>query len=487
MDRTTYEQQANAFLSELLSEDYQVGAGLKETLELTPIYERHAELFAHEAVHARLAERHTPAGRYLADFAVNQYLENEVKALTEEIANAELAATVPWDGQAAAYQDVPVLLMNEDDRHRRNALAWLYYSRQAEFNPLRIRRWNRLHDLARDLGFDTYVALYDQLRALDLHNLAGQMAWLLDVTEEVFEAELSARLAERQVPRAQAGIWDVAAIFRAKEFDDLFPAERMLPALKQTLAGLGIDLDAQTNVHLDTEPRPLKSPRAFCSDIHVPDDVRLVIKPSGGVDDYRALFHEAGHLEHFAHVAAGLGFPFQRLGDASVTETYAFLFEHLLFHPAWLEGVLGLQPEQYQPAIRAALFGELWFVRRYAAKLNYELELHAGLVQGKTAAYVHWLKRGCRVSIPPERYLDDVDDGFYAAQYLRAWIFEAQLRRHLEATFGAEWFARPPAGEFLRDLWRIGQQYPVEELARQLGAEGLDLNPLLEQLTAAPA
>ncbi len=490
MDQTTYEQKADAFLAEVLTEYYEVRAGLKETLELTPIYERYADLFAEETVRERLDEREATAGhagRYLADFAVEGYLENEVKGLSEEITNAELAATVPWDGEDVAFQDVPILLMNEDDRHRRHALARLYHSRQAEFNPLRIRRWNRLHDRTRDLGFEDYVAAFDQHRAANLHRLAEQMSWLLEVTEDAFEAELSTRLARHGVPRAEAGVWDVAAMLRAKEFDPLFPADQMLPALRETLSGLGIELDEQANVRLDTESRPLKSPRAFCAGVHVPDDVRLVIKPTGGVDDYRSLFHEAGHAEHFAHVSADLDLAHRRLGDNAVTETYAFLLEHLLFQPAWLESVLGLEPAQYEPAIRSLRFGLLWLVRRYAAKLNYELELHAGLVKGKAAAYVHWLKRGCRVQIPPERYLADVDDGFYVAQYLRAWIFEAQLRHYLETTFGDAWFAEPAAGEFLVDLWRVGQQYPVEELARQIGAEGLDLNPLAEQLTANPA
>ena len=79
-----------------------------------------------------------------------------------------------------------------------------------------------------------------------------------------------------------------------------FPADRMLPALRGTLSGLGIDLDSQRNVHLDVEERPTKSPRAFCAPIEIPDKVMLVIQPQGGPDDWYALFHEAGHTEHFA-------------------------------------------------------------------------------------------------------------------------------------------------------------------------------------------
>ena len=75
----------------------------------------------------------------------------------------------------------------------------------------------------------------------------------------------------------------------------------MLPALEATLSDLGIDLHAQRNVHLDLESRPSKTPRAFCAPIEVPGKVMLVIQPIGGKDDWEALFHEAGHTEHYAH------------------------------------------------------------------------------------------------------------------------------------------------------------------------------------------
>ena len=92
----------------------------------------------------------------------------------------------------------------------------------------------------------------------------------------------------------------------ASQWDSAFPSDRMLPALEGTLADLGIDLRAQENVELDLEERPTKDPRAFCSPIEVPGRVVLVLQPQGGPNDWRALFHEAGHTEHFAHTDASL-------------------------------------------------------------------------------------------------------------------------------------------------------------------------------------
>lgn len=485
MDLNAYQHRAEEFLTEIGREFYTVGAGLKDRLEIAAIYDRYADLFAESAVHGLLDQMDGKETRYLAEFAVGGYLDNRVKALSEAITNAELAATVPWDGEEVPYQQVPVLLRNEPDRARRQALGDLYYSRMAEANPLRAERWNTLHDEAQRLGFADYVDLCDRLRWLNLRPLAQQMVRFLDETEAVYEARLAPRLEAIGVPREEAHINDIARLFRADEFDRLFPAERLVDALRRTLAGMGIDLDAQPNLKLDLEMRPLKSPRAFCSPVRVPTEVYLVIKSQGGQDDYSALLHEAGHAEHYTHVEADLPFAFRYLGDNSVTESYAFLMEHLLHNRRWLQEVLGASAEDAEAFIRFSLFQKLWFLRRYAAKLNYELELHSGPVDGQGGAYVYWLERAGRVRVPEERYLSDVDDAFYVAQYLRAWILEMHWRGHLERTYGEDWYNRPEAGEFIISQWRLGQRDNADELAARLGSAGLDVTPLIEEALAA--
>jgi hypothetical protein len=76
--------------------------------------------------------------------------------------------------------------------------------------------------------------------------------------------------------------------------------------------------------------------------------VILVIKPQGGPDDWRALFHEAGHTEHFAHTSSSLTVEERRLGDNAVTEGWAMLLEHLTIDAVWLTRMLDFpRPEEY--------------------------------------------------------------------------------------------------------------------------------------------
>ena len=166
-----------------------------------------------------------------------------------------------------------------------------------------------------------------------------------------------------------------------------------------------------------------------------------MIKPQGGPEDWRALFHEAGHTEHFAHTSPSLSVEERRLGDNAVTEGWAMLLEHLTIDPVWLERRLDF-PRPLEFAAEGAT-QLLWLLRRYCAKLLYELEFHAAATStAMRRATSSCSSEATKVTPSHTDYLDDIDDGFYASEYLRAWAFEAQLRAYLRERFGNAWFAR---------------------------------------------
>ena len=65
----------------------------------------------------------------------------------------------------------------------------------------------------------------------------------------------------------------------------------------------------------------------------------------------------------------------KRLGDNAVTEGWAMLFDHLIDDRAWLSSMLDFpRPETFAAEGAVQL---LFYVRRYCAKLLYEIEFHA--------------------------------------------------------------------------------------------------------------
>ncbi len=479
--------EAEAFSGATTREYYLNYAGLKDDLELAPIFERHAGLFRRETVERVLgAKTDDPRAANLREFVVNGYLDQAAKELTEAIAGRETADTVEWDGERIPYRSVQQRLINEPDAARRHELDRRRLEATAGQNPLREQRWDAIYAQARGLGFESYIALCEELGGLGLESgAAGRrvMERFLWETEKRYRDRLEKELRAIDVDPALGERSDLLRLFRSPEFDAAFPQNGMLPALEGTLRSLGVDVADQPNVHLDTEERPRKTPRAFCAPVAIPGEIYLVISPQGGHDDYRALFHEAGHTQHFAHIAGDQPFAFRGLGDNSVTEGFAFLLEHLLYSPSWLARHLGL--EDSGRYLSLVLFHKLYFLRRYAAKLLYEIELHSnGDVRPYGKRYADLLTAHLGVRYSPQDYLSDLDDGFYCARYLRAWTFEAQLRSVFIRRWGEEWFAHQEAGASLHELWSHGQRHPADDLIRQLGEPGLDIGPLAAELGA---
>ena len=467
---------ADRFIATLDQEFYDHYAGLKESFDLAPIYEEFADLTTLEQAQAIGASVDgDPHVRELWRFACEGYLGNITKSQEEQIGELEATLEVKVDGETIGFRDLRPRIANEPDRAKRERLELARNETTEEhLTPIYLESVTRAQEGVRSLGAENSLDLYRRF-GLELDALAAQCRTLLADTEELFETtadEVFRRAVG--VGLAEAERWDVSRVLRATEWDSGFPAEKMLPALEGTLSGLGIDLGSQANVHLDLEDRKQKSPRAFCSPIEVPGKVMLVIKPMGGFDDWRALFHEAGHTEHFAHTSAGLAVEERRLGDNAVTEGWAALFEHLTSEPAWLNRRLDFSDPAGLAADSAVQL--LWIARRYSAKLLYELEFHAAAdVTQMRSRYVEILGGALRIEPSPTDYLADIDSGFYVSSYLRSWAFEAQLRDHLRERYGDEWFAKREAGGLLRELWSLGQSVTAEELLKDVTGATLDM------------
>jgi hypothetical protein len=484
-DLDAYREQADRFIAELDEEYYLHYAGLKETLDLAPIYDRHEKLTDADTVKAIGASVNGgDRVRELWRFACEGYFGELTRAHAERVAALEAELIITVDGEEIPYRMARPALANEADRARRQRID----ERSAEvldqqMNPVHLEAADLVQDAARGLGFDNYLELYRRaLPSSALDELVPQCRALLDSTERLYE-DAADRLFRTRVGvgLSEAKRWDVPRLFRAPTWDEMFAADRMLPALEGTLSDLGIDLKSQPNVHLDLDERPSKSPRAFCSPIEVPDRVMLVIQPMGGADDYRALFHEAGHAEHFAHTSRELAMEEKRLGDNAVTEGWAILFEHLTGDGAWLTRRLDFaRPDEY--AVEGAA-GLLYMVRRYAAKILYEVEFHAA--DDPTSMrdrYVELLGDALKIEPAPENYLFDIDSGFYVSSYLRAWAFEAQLRTFLQEKFGSRWFATRDAGSLIRELWSEGQRMRAEELLKAVTGSTLEMEAVADRV-----
>jgi hypothetical protein len=473
----SFRERADRFIAELDEEYYLHFAGHKDSLDVEQIYERYTDLTDIET-----AKRLEGAPSELWRFACEGFFGNLTREHQARVARIEATLEATVDGETIPYRMLRPQLSNEPDRDTRQRLEETRIRLlDTELNPIYLDAARIDREAVRQLGQPNYYELYRRF-GFRLDELASECRALLDDTESLWEKEGDKLFRSRLgIGLGDARSWDVPRLFRAPELDRWYPQDKMLPALVATLADLGIDLEGQSNVHLDLEQRPQKSPRPFCVPIEIPDRVMLVMQPIGGKDDWAALFHEAGHTEHYAHTSADIVMEAKRLGDMAVTEGWAALLEHLVTEPAWLGRRLDVT--QSGELTHDGAVSQLYIVRRYAAKLLYEIEFfQADDAASMQTRYVELLSDALKLTVNKESYLDDIDGSFYVTGYLRSWAFEAQLRDYLRGEFGNDWFARREAGELLQELWSLGQGPTAEELLRDVTRATLEMASVADRI-----
>lgn len=487
---------AQAFTEAVAREGYLAYAGHQEEARLQAIYDAYAELTSADALalcreHFRAtvpgSEAHR-AARMLLDWAVDAQTGRVLAPLDEReitLENSGLVQTA--DGRTVPYQRVAIDIMNTTDRHERNALdAGRAAFVRDTLAPLRRERIQRERDTVESLGIaDGYNATFEALTTISLGALGGACDAFLRDTAPLWHELLGAQLRAAGIPRDEATRADALALFRLQQFDDAFPSTAMTAAVRRNCEELRLDPSAAGHVTLDLDDRPGKRARAFCSPVRVPEEVYLVLRPHGGQSDWGTLLHELGHALHFGYTRADLPFEYRWLGDNSVTEGYAMLFDHRLLSAAWLVRYTGLGRGRAAEYVRLAAVEELHFVRRYCAKLLYEIQVYGGTVAGSALPdlYAQTLGEATGFRYRREDAFIDLDPRFYAARYLRAWQLQAVLDEALTERFDEDWWRNPAAGPWIiGELFGEGQREGADELALRVAHRALSFTPVARRI-----
>lgn len=478
----------DSFLTELTYELYQAQAGLKDEAKVGHIYDRYSDLFDLDSF-MRLSQpwegeqegEKSKSRRFLREFAGLGYLDYQGRDLEERILNEEARATVvdPVQGRIS-FRLSFVKLRDQANRHYREDLAREQLAVMVRLESLFAEREDRFAEGAGCLGFPSYPSAIESMSPVDLEELRQAAKKFLEQTADIYRENLSWFLGKRlQLKLGQAKKHDLDFLFRSQEFDQFFHKHDLLPRVENFVSQMGFSLTGEGRIHFDLEPRPLKTARAFCAPVRVPGEIYLTVLPTGGYQFYRDFLHELGHALHYAYLDEELPVEFRRLGDASVTEAFAFVFDHIMLEPVGL--AIGFKTKAQPDMVRFFQLGQLCLLRRYFGKLIYEWELRSNVeLKGKDILYQDILTEATLVTYPKESYLYDIDPHFYTARYLRAWMLEAALYYYLRDNYDQDWFRCPEAGDFLRLLFREGQRFTGEEIAQRLGSQ-LDLALLVQR------
>jgi hypothetical protein len=495
-----FEERLRSYLFERSEESRALRVGEKETSEQAAIVERYADLFTREQLAAlgQAVETATDGDEHERLYRLHMTCESgvvtaQLAPLQDELQNAELGTRLALEGEEVSLRAASARMSTLAGYDERDTVGPAVWDAAATLNDRRLELVRASEELKAELsGEPDPVARNEAQKGISLRELAGVLAEVGDRAaasyDELRERWLDRLLGAERAP--QPSSYHAAYLFRLTPLAHVYTKEHATAICEATLRDLGCALDENDNIRTDLEDRPQKTPRPSVIASDPPSVVHLITRPQGGLQDYQDFLHEAGHALHYAGCDPSLPYTFRAISrDYALTEIYSYIVQSIAREPGWHEAHFGLSPADAAENAEAAEFLDRFMFRRYLAKLVFELDFWSRFPEdgGTPGGYAERLTDATGLCYRSDRYLADMDSGFYSADYLRAWIRSAQLRAYLRERVGDDWWRRAETGAFLRELWREGLRPSTEEIAGRLGYEPLDVGPLLAEQTRTSA
>ena len=463
----------------------------------------HPRLFQREAVAAvasAAGSARKPADelalRLLHGTLATLQISREAAAETDALERARAALTFAAPGDARAERgerDLDRLLTDEPSAQKRAAIAQAEAKAAQPVAPLALARDQAVAKAMARLGlpgWDELIAEMHQATPAELAELAERTLAATDATTQKAVGGTAQRNLGVTVDRLRRA--DLPRLLRSAAADAQFPPGKGWASAQATLAAAGADLG---RVRIDAEPSPSKAARPLALLVDPPRDVRLSVRPTGGLEEQRAVLHEA------ARAAGGAAIDVPRwelaqLGPGSAAEGVAQLFEELAGDPAWLREQTAIRGEPLDDLVHTQATRRLLAARRAAAMVLFEIRRRQGpeTAEANASLYRQLLQRATFAALADDdaaRWALEADGWLRAATQLHGALLAAQLQLLLEKTpagsataVGSSDGAKPPpqtpwwheqgTSVVLRKVWAQGRSGTAQDAARALGAAALD-------------
>ena len=166
------------FTEEIEKEIYENGSGQKDDLNTSAIYARYDHVFTDERLIDEVSNRapyHHGVERRRMDYLYAQLIEGFIGRKTADISDkvdtAETRTEIEIDGKKVPFRYTAVMLGNEPDRNKREAIDKARSPVFDELNPLRLEELEKAHELAVEFGYKNYVDMCMDIKGIDLYAL----------------------------------------------------------------------------------------------------------------------------------------------------------------------------------------------------------------------------------------------------------------------------------------------------------------------------
>ncbi len=367
-----------------------------------------------------------------------ELLARGVAAESEALANLEASTTFTVDGKELPWRDLNKLLVSEKSAVKRRALWNGSHAAALRLDAAIVRRDEKVKEVLTSLELPAPLDFAAETRGLDLDALQKSADEVLTRTDAEWKTTLQAlNDATVKLPAGALTRGELPRLLKVPELVDAeFPKAKIATRAVQTLGTLGVY--GQPGLTLDLAEAAKKNPLPLTV-APSPGDVRVSVKPVGGMRDQQAVLGELGAALTLKGTRSG-SFAIDRLGNPAQTLRGSELFGSLLLEDAWLSANEVNNRNQVIAATKAV---RLFLLRRAAGVVLAKLETQALFDEAAARAkFVAIMTRATGITLAPEegaRWRLETDDFLRSATQLEAMLGAAAWRE----TLGEGWWLKP--------------------------------------------
>jgi len=479
-------EEGKSIHNKLSRELYLNRAGLKNKTELTEIFKSCGDLLEPEILQSIKdanpeSEEERNGLNLSSSFLAQTILLGKSPQIEDGILEIEASSAfnvakskVPFRKYKSALLKKSKKEETEDIIEKRNGVL-------EKLNQLYLRRYAYKQKDSHDLGYSSYLNLYETMENLDSILLIEQAKLFIRDTDYISRDLLGWFMTKRMdVQFEDASVYDMFYLLSSYELKDVFPKLTPHSMAQSLLDETGIMLPAV--IKFDTENRNGHIEGSFLYTSEPGVEMLISSNIEGNIFDYESFLESFGHALCYGFTDRDDYFEYTHLREKSYVNVFSAVFRNLLFEPSWLKKEFRIDAEN--DFLKFFNLRSLMRTRILCAKVIYEIGFYQNQ-ENKAEMFNEIMKIATHCKPDTKTYIYDIQPHLNSLDSFMGCLFEAKLRRYMLENYDEQWWREDSASEFLTGIWETGGRMSLESLSKKCEIEDLNTSELLETFEKA--
>ncbi|GJM16180.1 MAG: hypothetical protein DHS20C13_15070 [Thermodesulfobacteriota bacterium] len=456
-------------------------AGLKNKTALTQTLKSFRDLLEPEVFQSLLdakpnTEEKSNGIKLIRAFLAETILISKSPQIEDSILDIEASSIFAVGKSKISFRKSKSALLTKSKKEETENIENKRESVLAKLNQLYLRQYAYRQKDSHDLGYRSYLNLYELLENHNSVDLAEKAKELIRDTEYISRDLLSWFMSKRMdIKLNNAGYKEMFYLLNSFELTEAFAKLNPHSLAKAILKETGILLPAE--IKFDTQ---IRKGHISGSISHLSNPgVEMLISTNlqGGILDYESFLESFGESLCYGFTDRDDHFEYAYLRERSFVMTFSILLKNLIFEPTWLKKHFRFDAES--DFLKLIYLRRLIQLRILCAKVIFEVALYQRQ-DDKSEMYREIMEIATHCKPNKYEYLYDIQPHLSSLDSFKANMSETKLRAFLLENYDEQWWREQEANDFLCKIWETGGRMSVSNLSDKCGFGNYSSNNLLQ-------